>query len=143
MEAIAGIADTGFLVALLSKTDVKHQLVLSLYGKLTKPMLVPQTVLAETAYMVGRSAGMMAVTVFLRSLRVRGSRLRLCALTEQDIDRIAEILEEYQDSRIDFVDASVMAIAERYQTSTIFTIDQRDFRIFRPRHVDHLWLLPS
>jgi predicted nucleic acid-binding protein len=67
----------------------------------------------------------------------------LCALTEQDTDRIAEILEEYQDSRIDFVDASVMAIAERYQTQTVFTIDQRDFRIFRPRHVDHLLLFPT
>lgn len=143
MEEIAGVADTGFLVALLNKTDAKHQLVLPLYRKLTKPMLVPQTVLAETAYMVGRSAGILAVTTFLRSLGARGSRLRLCALTEQDTDCIAEILEEYQDSRIDFVDASVMAIAERYQTQTVFTIDQRDFRIFRPRHVDHLLLFPT
>ena len=86
---------------------------------------------------------MVAVTVFLRSLRVRGSRLRLCALTEQDTDRIAEILEEYQESRIDFVDASVMAIAERYQTQTVFTLDQRDSRIFRPCHVAHLRLLPN
>ena len=143
MEEIAGVADTGFLVALLNKTDAKHQLVVPLYRNLTRPMLVPQTVLAETAYMVGRSTGVLAVATFLRSLKVRGSRLRLCALTEQDTDRIAEILEEYKDSRIDFVDASVMAIAERYQTQTIYTIDQRDFRIFRARHVDHLLLLPT
>lgn len=143
MEKIAGIADTGFLVALLNQTDTKHQLVLTLYRKLTAPLFVPQTVLAETAYLVGRSSGILTVVTFLRSFKANKSRLRLCALTEQDTDRVAEILEAYQDSRIDFVDASVMAVAERYQVHTIFTIDQRDFRIFRPRHVDHFLLLPS
>lgn len=143
MEKIAGVADTGFLVALLNRTDAEHQLILALYSKLTRPILVPQTVLAETAYLVGRASGVLMVATFLRSFKGKGSRLRLCALIEQDTDRIAEILEEYQDSRIDFVDASVMAIAERYQVQTIFTIDQRDFRIFRPRHVDHLLLLPA
>lgn len=143
MEKIAGIADTGFLVALLNQTDAKHQLILTLYSKLTAPLFVPQTVLAETAYLVGRSSGILTVVTFLRSFSVKKSRLRLCTLTEQDTDRVAEILEEYQDSRIDFVDASVMAVAERYQVHTIFTIDQRDFRIFRPRHVDHFLLLPS
>ena len=138
---IAGIADTGFLVALLNQTDAKHQLILALYAKQAKPILVPQTVLAETAYLVGKASGILTVVAFLRGLKA--SRFRLCALTEQDTDRIAEILEEYHDSRIDFVDASVMAIAERYQTDTVFTVDQRDFRIFRPRHVAHLRLLPS
>lgn len=143
MEKVAGIADTGFLVALLNRTDAKHRLVLTVYSQLRAPVLVPQTVLAETAYLVGRTSGILPVAKFLRSLTEKRSRLRLCALTEPDTERVAEILEEYHGSRIDFVDASVMAVAERYQVQTIFTIDQRDFRIFRPRHVDHFLLLPS
>ena len=47
--------------------------------------------------------------------------------------RVAEILDEYLDSRIDFVDASVMAVAERYGSTKILTLDQRDFRLYRPQ----------
>jgi uncharacterized protein len=141
MEKIAGVADTGFLVALLNQADAKHQLSLTLYAQQTVPILLPQTVLAETTYLVGRTAGVQIVVAFLRGLK--RSRFRLCASTEQDVEHIAEILAEYHDSRIDFVDASVMAVAERYQVGTIFTIDHRDFRIYRLRHVDHFQLLPT
>ena len=141
MENIAGIANTGFLVALLNRTDTKHSSVVALYTGQTHPILVPQTVLAETAYLVGKVSAVTTLVTFLRSLK--RSRFQLVALIDQDLERIAEILEEYQDSRIDFVDASVMAVAERYEAHTIFTIDQRDFRIFRPRHVAYLHLLPA
>jgi predicted nucleic-acid-binding protein len=96
--------------------------------------LLPQTVLAELAYLVGRNAGIGTVVAFLQGLSV--SRFSLVALTDQDVIRVAEILDEYADSRIDFVDVSVMAIAERYGIKKIFTLDQRDFRLYRPQHCD-------
>ena len=55
--------------------------------------------------------------------------------------RVAEILDNYRDSRIDFVDATVMAIAERYGSTKILTLDQRDFRLFRPQHCDSFEML--
>lgn len=61
---------------------------------------------------------------------------------EQDIDRSAEILAQYIDSKIDFVDACVMAIAERLNIQTVLTIDQRDFRLFRPNHCANFILKP-
>jgi len=64
------------------------------------------------------------------------------ALTEEDLLRTAEILEVYQDSRIDFVDASVMAIAERLEIVKILTLDRRDFQLFRPRHCQFFQILP-
>ena len=66
----------------------------------------------------------------------------MLALTEEDLLRTAEILEVYQDSRIDFVDASVMAIAERLQIVKILTLDRRDFQLFRPRHCQFFEILP-
>lgn len=62
--------------------------------------------------------------------------------TDQDIDRTASILEKYLDSRVDFVDASIMAIAERLNIQTVLTIDQRDFRLFRPKHCEYFILKP-
>jgi predicted nucleic acid-binding protein len=58
------------------------------------------------------------------------------------VTRVAEILDEYADSRIDFVDASVMAIAERFDIHKILTLDQRDFRLFQPQHCDCFEILP-
>lgn len=55
---------------------------------------------------------------------------------------VAEILQIYADSRIDFVDASVMAIAERYGSTQVLTLDQRDFRLFQPKHCDSFVILP-
>ncbi|MGB3494677.1 MAG: hypothetical protein WBA57_18260 [Elainellaceae cyanobacterium] len=63
-------------------------------------------------------------------------------LANQDIDRTAEILEQYADSKIDFVDANVMAMAERLNITTVLTIDRRDFQLFRAKHCDSFTLLP-
>ncbi len=133
------IADTGFVVALLSQTDDRHTDVVPIYTQQSS-ILLPQTVLAEVAYLVGRDSGIKTVAAFLRGLNV--SRFCLTALVETDVDRVADILQTYADSRIDFVDASVMAIAERYGSTKVLTLDQRDFRLFQPNHCDSFEILP-
>ncbi|MGB7444889.1 MAG: PIN domain-containing protein [Coleofasciculaceae cyanobacterium] len=139
MERIPPVADTGFVVALLNRSDTMHGVVTSLYAQ-HQQIFLPQTVLAEVAYLVGRYAGTATVVAFLGGLSA--SRFRLVALIDEDVMRVAAILEEYEDSRIDFVDASVMAVAERFGSKTILTLDQRDFRLFRPRHCDSFEILP-
>ena len=137
METV--IADTGFVVALANRSDSKHQAVKAIYIQ-QQMILLPQTVLAEVAYLIGRESGRVTVASFLRGLPV--SRFSLIALVEQDILRVAEILNQYADSRIDFVDATVMAVAERLNIVTVLTLDRRDFSLFRPRHCDIFNLIP-
>jgi uncharacterized protein len=133
------VADTGFIVALLNQTDSRHQDVLPIYIR-QQTIWFPQTVLAEVAYLLGRDAGINTVVAFLNGLPK--SRFRLITLTDFDLERVAKILAQYTDSRIDFVDASVMAVAERYGIAKILTLDQRDFRLFRPQHCQAFELLP-
>ncbi len=139
MERNPVIGDTGFVVALLNKSDINHARVVEVYAQ-QQQIFLPQTVLAEVAYLVGRNAGSATLVAFLRGLSL--SRFYLKPLTEEDLLRVAEILDEYADSRIDFVDATVMAMAERYRITKILTLDQRDFRLFRPRHCKSFELLP-
>lgn len=139
MEIITAIADTGFVVALLNKSDTKHQDTVRIYAQ-QQLILLPQTVLAEVAYLLGREAGIRTVVQFLYKLSE--SKFQLMALSDSDLTRVAEILEVYADSRIDFVDATVMAIAERYKIQKILTLDQRDFRLFKPRHCQSFEILP-
>ncbi|MFM7903796.1 MAG: type II toxin-antitoxin system VapC family toxin [Microcystis sp.] len=139
MERKITISDTGFVVALLNQSDIKHSDVVAIYQNYQQ-ILLPQTVLAEVAYLVGRSAGVSTVAAFLKGLSA--SRFHLIPLSETDVIRVSEILEEYKDSRIDFVDATIMAIAERLKITLILTLDQRDFRLFRPKHCQSLEILP-
>ncbi|NJL55835.1 PIN domain-containing protein [bacterium] len=133
------IADTGFVVALVNRADQRHADVAPIYLQYPQ-ILLPQMVLVEVAYLIGRDATIATVVQFLQGLS--SSRFELIAAAESDLARIASILEQYIDSKIDFVDASVMAIAERLNITTILTIDQRDFRLFRPHHCDSFTLKP-
>ena len=139
MEGAFAVADTGFVVALLNSSDIKHKDVTAVYLQ-QRQILLPQTVLAEVAYLLGRDAGISTVVAFLRGMA--DSRFNLIGLINSDVERVAKILEKYADSRIDFVDASVMAVAERYSITTILTLDQRDFRLFRPQHCETFDILP-
>lgn len=56
MEKSLVIGDTGFVVALLNRNDIKHQDVVRIYSQYPK-IILPQTVLTEVAYLVGRDAG--------------------------------------------------------------------------------------
>ena len=137
MESV--IADSGFIVALANSSDKRHAEVQPIY--LTYPkILVPQLVLVEVAYLIGRDVGIPTVVRFLEG--IPASRFELVEATAQDIERITQILGQYADSKVDFVDASVMAIAERLNITTVLTIDQRDFRPFRPLHCANFTLLP-
>ena len=139
MEINQAVGDTGFVVALVNKSDQKHSEVTKIYQQVRK-ILLPQSVLAEVGYLIGREAGINTVITFLKGFKY--SRFQLVALTEDDLLKTAEILEQYQDSRIDFVDATVMVIASRFQIETILTLDQRDFRLFRPKHCNSFIILP-
>lgn len=133
------IADTGFIVALTNLSDPKHEIVKKCYLSY-QIILTPQTVLAEVAYLIGRESGIKTVVNFLKGLSK--SRFSVTPITSEDILRTADILEQYSDSRIDFVDATVMAIAERLNIVTILTLDQRDFSIYRPKNCSSFYLLP-
>ncbi|WP_236738694.1 type II toxin-antitoxin system VapC family toxin [Chroogloeocystis siderophila] len=139
MEGAIVVADTGFVVALLNRSDIRHTEVIAVYLQYQQ-ILLPQTVLAEVTYLLGRDAGILTVVAFLRG--IAASRFKLAALTNSDLERIATILEKYADSRIDFVVASVMAVAERFNIRTILILDQQDFRIFRPQHCAMFNILP-
>lgn len=133
------MADTGFVVAVVSRRDRDHEVCSAVYTQYSK-VLLPQTVLAEVAYLLEKASGSVAVAKFL--VGIDKSRMQLVPIVSEDVHRTAEILMQYADSRIDFVDATVMAVAERFGIKQVLTLDKRDFQIFRPKHCSSLTLLP-
>lgn len=65
------------------------------------------------------------------------------ALHYADIARARQSFQTYRGARFDFVDCCLMAMSERLHIQAVCTLDEHDFRQFRPQHIDFLRLLPS
>lgn len=103
-------------------------------------LVVPQVVLAEAGYMVGKLAGPVAEATFVRQMGA--DEIDLHALDTEDLERMGDLMETYADLRLGIVDAAVIAIAERLEVRTIATLDRRDFSVVRPRHISHFEIVP-
>lgn len=136
---MASIADTSFIVALGNKADKDHE-ACNTVKREEQIIYIPQSVLAEVGYMLKRELGSRGLAHFLRTLPQ--TKYRIVPVELADILRTADLLEQYADARPDFVDLSIVAVAERMRVPRILTLDRRDFEIIRPRHIDHLELLP-
>ena len=103
-------------------------------------LVVPQLVVGETAYLVGKITGAAAEARLLRQLEV--SSVVFEPFQPRDLVRVAELIETYADLPLGTVDAAVVATAERLDVSTIATLDRRHFTVVRPTHVDAFQLVP-
>jgi len=133
------LVDTGFVIALEVKSDRNRRRCIAVFQRVRLAYL-PQSVLNEVCYLLTKAGGNRAAASFLR--RLPEMKYVLIRLEPEDIERTADLLDQYADSRVDFVDATVAAIAERLHIQTILTLDQRDFGIIRPAHVDFFEILP-
>jgi len=52
------------------------------------------------------------------------------------------LIERYADLGLGLVDASIVAIAELRGITILATLNNRDFRVVRPRHSDAFTLIP-
>lgn len=51
------------------------------------------------------------------------------------------MLSVYADAKLDFADATIVAMAERLDVETILTLERRDFSIVRPNHIRITFLI--
>jgi predicted nucleic acid-binding protein len=132
------LIDTGPLYALADADDDWHVRVRDFLRKDRRSLIVPVTVVPEVAYLIRKRLGVAAENRFAESLAAK--EIAVENLTTADLRRSSELLEEYDF--LGYVDASVVAIAERLKLQALVTTDRRDFGRVRPRHVRAFELLP-
>jgi predicted nucleic acid-binding protein len=137
---VSYLLDTGFLYALLNANEQLHGTVRQAAERLGVTPLLPTPVTVEVAYLIRRDLGVEALAQFMADLAE--PRYALVAPTAADYRRAATIVRRYADAQLDFVDAVLAAMAERLDIRRILTLDQRHFRLFRPRHCDAFELIP-
>lgn len=138
---MAYILDSGFVFAQLNGKDNWHTKVAeaTLIAE-TERLILPGPAITEIAYLLHRRIGHNAAIAFIETLP--GSNLEIEYPIYRDYIRSAEILRKYNDSNIDFVDACIVAMAERLDIQKVLTVDRRHFGIFRPAHCDAFEILP-
>ena len=113
------LCDTGVLLAAGNVKDQAHQTCLRLLRQADGPLLVPSPVLGEIGYLLQSRVGPRAEVTFLKSFGDDG--FHIAELEDQDIRRMAELVETYIDLPLGIVDAAVIAIAERLRLTEIAT----------------------
>jgi predicted nucleic acid-binding protein len=137
---MAVLLDSGFLFAALCAKDDFHAAVIPILQTIHEPIVLPVPAITEVAYLLGREMAPKDLADFAAELAT--TDLALENPTSADYSRAAILILQYADARLDFIDALIVAIAERMNIKCILTIDQRDFRMIRPTHCDGFQLLP-
>lgn len=137
---MTALIDTSYLFALINPNDRSHTKCVQFAQTVSEPLIVPMTVLPEIAYLLDSRLGHAVMRQFVAQLlRPHWS---IEPVTSADWQRTTEILHQYRDSRLDFVDATSIALAERLNVRRIFTLDRRHFSLVRPLHSPHFELYP-
>lgn len=134
------LVDTGILFAMADLDDAWHEPVKAFLQNITDVLVVPITVLSEICYLLNTHLGKESERKLIAS--ITQNELRVEGLTTEDFRRSLQLLETYSDVNIGFVDASMVAIAERLKIHRILTTDRKHFSIIRPRHCRSFDLLP-
>ena len=95
--------------------------------------------LAEASHLLRKSTRAQSWLLQLIELET----IKIADLDAHDVPRICELMKKYHDLPMDLADAAIVRVAERERIHRLFTIDQKDFRIYRPAHIRHFTLLPS
>lgn len=135
------IADTSGLLALFNTADPDHQRVVeALEGELT-PLVVSPFVIAEVDYLVTSRLGVDAELAVLEELAAPA--YVLASFDEADLTQARQVIDSYRDQQIGVADASLVVLADRYQTKRVLTLDRRHFDVLRGRDGTPFEVTPS
>jgi len=125
------LVDTGPLVAILSSVDEHHAACVKALHELPGPLFSCWPVITEAVWLLRSHPA--AIQQLLRSCCSGGARgfLELLPLAGAEASAIAEVMEDYQDIRPQLADAALVYLAGREGIDTIFTLDRRDFGVYR------------
>ena len=130
------LIDTGPCIALFDRDDHFHNEIKSFLKNYRGHLITSWAVITETLHMLDFDYRVQLD--FLKWLE-RGA-LEVAGPERKDLNRIIELTEKYHDLPIDFADATLLAIAERRQISSVISIDN-DFQVYRTAYGKPLEML--
>jgi uncharacterized protein len=121
------LVDTSPIVAILSRRDQYHRTCVDALRDMPGPLFTCWPVITEAAWLLRRDAN--AIQQLLNS--IDGGLFEMQTLTTADAKPISAIMKKYRDIRIQLADAALVHLAARDGVDTVFTLDRRDFSVYR------------
>jgi hypothetical protein len=133
------LVDTGPLVALIHQDDNQHHTCKETFISLNEPLGTVWPVLTEAMYLLNFSWDAQDALWGM----IEAGAVEILPLGSDDLGRIRDLMRKYRDLPMDLADAALVRIAERERLRRVFTLDRRDFQIYRPSRIGRFAVLPS
>ncbi len=134
------LVDTNILVAANFKRDTNHTVAAQVMRDIRNEVrIVAAPTLVELFYLI---ADRVNYSRALQAIHAARLAFDVMPLTDDDMINMETIMARYGDAHFDYTDAAIMALSERLNITRVYTLDRRDFVIFRPKHCQSLELLP-
>ena len=134
------ILDTGAMFSYLVASDPHHEAVASIFATNSEGFVLSPFVIAELDYFVMTRLGVRTELAFLADSA--SGAYELPVRSAADLIACAGVIDKYADQRVGVTDASLVVLAERYQTRRICTLDHRHFGVMRGTDGTPFELLP-
>lgn len=132
------LIDTGPIVAIFDKTDNHHSICSELLKGIKQPFIATIPVLTEAFYLLSFSwLNQAALWKYIEA-----GNLQFYNLDKNQLKICKNLMEKYQDLPMDFADATLVAVAAAENISTIFTLDHKDFKVYKTKSGRSFRLLP-
>lgn len=132
------LVDAGPLVALIHADDQEHERCKEVFESLKEPMGTVWPAMTEAVYLLGFSWQAQDALWEM----VESDAVRVLPLDHRDVPRMRELMRKYRDLPMDLADAALVRIAEREKSRRIFTVDRRDFEVYRPARLGRFSIVP-
>lgn len=123
------LTDTGFWCAFFNAKDNHHLKSVQMMQELDEGLITTWPVITETSFLLGKAFGVRSQLRFLSTLESK--YIEISAISTQDLVRISQLIEKYEDLPMDLADASLVILAEKLGHGRILSTDIRDFQTYR------------
>jgi uncharacterized protein len=120
------LVDTGPLVAIADRRDKHHARCLSWLERFDGTLVTTWAVLTEFSHLVPSLDACRRVYQWART-----GDLRIVALGGDELGVAIDWMAQYDDLPMDLADASLVVAAIRTGVTTVWTLDRRDFEVYR------------
>ena len=133
------LIDAGPLVAIVNRLDAYHERCTAQLTLLRAPLLTCWPVVAEAFYLVRRNKA--AVSGLFRGFAEKV--WEIAPIGSESLPWLERFMKRYHDLGAQLADACLVYLAEREGMDSVFTLDNRDFSVYRFGKNRHLKIFPA
>ena len=132
------LVDTGPLIAIVSRSDQFHDACVEQLHALPPPLVTCLPCLTEAAWLLRSTPE--TLELLLRAFDEQ--LLHLAPLEDRCLPWVGQFMHRYRTLGVQFADACLCYLADDLKIDTVFTLDRRDFQVYRRKGGKPFKLLP-